>query len=74
MAPNQEVNLFHFIMFFFPGMDVLWAGTPMITLSGETLASRVAASQLHCLGTPELVATTRQEYEDIACKLGNERE
>ena len=57
-----------------PGMDVLWAGTPMITLSGETLASRVAASQLHCLGTPELVATTRQEYEDIAVKLGNERE
>ncbi|KAG0718523.1 UDP-N-acetylglucosamine--peptide N-acetylglucosaminyltransferase subunit [Chionoecetes opilio] len=56
------------------GMDVLWAGTPMITLSGETLASRVAASQLHCLGTPELVATTRQEYEDIACKLGNDWE
>lgn len=55
-------------------MDVLWAGTPMITLSGETLASRVAASQLHCLGTPELVATTRKEYEDIACKLGNERQ
>lgn len=55
-------------------MDVLWAGTPMITLSGETLASRVAASQLHCLGCPELVAQTRQEYEDIACKLGNDRE
>ncbi|XP_047496022.1 UDP-N-acetylglucosamine--peptide N-acetylglucosaminyltransferase 110 kDa subunit-like isoform X4 [Penaeus chinensis] len=56
------------------GMDVLWAGTPMITLSGETLASRVAASQLHCLGCPDLVAQTRQEYEDIACKLGNDRE
>ena len=22
------------------GMDVLWAGTPMVTLPGETLASR----------------------------------
>ena len=24
------------------GMDVLWAGTPMVTLPGETLASRLA--------------------------------
>jgi len=56
------------------GMDVLWAGTPMVTLTGETLASRVAASQLYCLGMPELVAQTRQEYEDIAVKLGNEHD
>ncbi|XP_077984961.1 UDP-N-acetylglucosamine--peptide N-acetylglucosaminyltransferase 110 kDa subunit-like [Glandiceps talaboti] len=55
------------------GMDVLWAGTPMVTLPGETLASRVAASQLHTLGCPELVARTRQEYEDIAVRLGNDR-
>ncbi|CAH1267037.1 UDP-N-acetylglucosamine--peptide N-acetylglucosaminyltransferase 110 kDa subunit-like isoform X2 [Branchiostoma lanceolatum] len=54
------------------GMDVLWAGTPMITLPGETLASRVAASQLNCLGCPELVAYTRAEYEDIAVRLGND--
>jgi hypothetical protein len=33
-------------------MDVLWAGTPMVTLSGETLASRVASSQLKTLGCP----------------------
>lgn len=54
------------------GMDVLWAGTPMVTLCGETLASRVASSQLTCLGTPELIAHTRQEYEDIAVRLGND--
>uniref|UniRef100_A0A4W5JDA4 UDP-N-acetylglucosamine--peptide N-acetylglucosaminyltransferase 110 kDa subunit n=1 Tax=Hucho hucho TaxID=62062 RepID=A0A4W5JDA4_9TELE len=52
------------------GMDVLWAGTPMVTMPGETLASRVAASQLQCLGCPELIAHTRQEYEDVAVKLG----
>lgn len=52
------------------GMDVLWAGTPMVTLMGETLASRVAASQLTCLGVPELIATTRHQYQDIAVKLG----
>ncbi|CAG0885402.1 unnamed protein product [Darwinula stevensoni] len=56
------------------GMDVLWAGTPMITLPGETLASRVAASQLTCLGCPELIAKSRQEYEDIAVHLGTDRE
>lgn len=56
------------------GMDVLWAGTPMITLPGETLASRVAASQLTTLGCPELIASSAQEYEDIAVKLGTEPE
>ena len=54
------------------GMDVLWAGTPMVTLTGETLASRVAASQLHCLGCPELVASSRRQYEDIAVRLGTD--
>ncbi|XP_010895068.1 O-linked N-acetylglucosamine (GlcNAc) transferase, tandem duplicate 1 isoform X1 [Esox lucius] len=56
------------------GMDVLWAGTPMVTMPGETLASRVAASQLQCLGCPELIAHTRQDYEDVAVKLGSDME
>ncbi|XP_035209929.1 UDP-N-acetylglucosamine--peptide N-acetylglucosaminyltransferase 110 kDa subunit-like [Stegodyphus dumicola] len=56
------------------GMDVLWAGTPMVTLAGETLASRVASSQLTCLGVPELIARSRQEYEDIAVRLGTDKE
>ncbi|XP_071650081.1 UDP-N-acetylglucosamine--peptide N-acetylglucosaminyltransferase 110 kDa subunit isoform X2 [Temnothorax longispinosus] len=55
-------------------MDVLWTGTPVVTLPGETLASRVAASQLNTLGCPELVARTRQEYQDIAVRLGTDRE
>ena len=41
---------------------------------GETLASRVAASQLSCLGCPELIAQSRQDYEDIAVKLGSDME
>lgn len=56
------------------GMDVLWAGTPMVTLPLETLASRVASSQLSCLGTPELIASSYEEYEDIAVRLGSDRE
>ncbi|XP_071846759.1 UDP-N-acetylglucosamine--peptide N-acetylglucosaminyltransferase 110 kDa subunit-like isoform X1 [Apostichopus japonicus] len=54
------------------GMDVLWAGTPMVTLPGETLASRVAASQLQTMGCPELIANTRQEYEEISVRLGTD--
>ena len=55
-------------------MDVLWAGTPMVTLPGETLASRVASSQLCTLGMPELVAESRDDYENIAVKLGTDKE
>ncbi|KAI0981546.1 hypothetical protein GJ496_005299 [Pomphorhynchus laevis] len=53
------------------GMDVLWAGTPMITYPQETLASRVAASQLTTLGCPELIANSWDEYVNIAVQLGN---
>ncbi|MEE6523222.1 hypothetical protein FKM82_022012 [Ascaphus truei] len=45
-----------------------------VLVSGETLASRVAASQLTCLGCPELIAKSRLEYEDIAVKLGTDLE
>lgn len=54
------------------GMDVLWAGCPMVTLPKETLASRVASSQLACLGCPELIANDAQHYEDIAVQLGSD--
>lgn len=55
-------------------MDVLWTGTPVVTLPGETLASRVAASQLNTLGVQELIARSRQEYQEIAIKLGTDKE
>lgn len=53
-------------------MDVLWAGCPMVTLPLETLASRVASSQLTALGCPELIANSRVDYENIAIRLGND--
>lgn len=55
------------------GMDVLWSGCPMVTLPGETLASRVAASQLNTLGCPELIANSPGEYIRIATKLGTDK-
>ena len=54
------------------GMDVLWGGCPMVTMPLETLASRVASSQLTALGVPELVAASRENYEEIAIRLGND--
>lgn len=36
----------------------------MITLPGDTLASRVASSLLTALGCPELIAQSRQDYID----------
>lgn len=47
---------------------------PHIVYIGETLASRVAASQLATLGCPELIARTREEYQDIAIRLGTDKE
>ncbi|CAD5222732.1 unnamed protein product [Bursaphelenchus xylophilus] len=55
------------------GMDILWTGTPMITMPLETLASRVASSQLHALGCPELVAKSREDYINMAVRLGNDK-
>jgi predicted O-linked N-acetylglucosamine transferase (SPINDLY family) len=48
--------------------DALWAGTPVVTCAGETFASRVAASLLHDVGLPDLVAYDAAGYE--ACAAG----
>lgn len=40
----------------------------------ETLASRVASSQLYALGVPELVAKDREDYIKIAVRLGTDQE
>lgn len=55
-------------------MDILWAGTPLVSFPGETFASRVGASLLSALGYPELIAHNRQEYEQIGIRLGTDRD
>jgi predicted O-linked N-acetylglucosamine transferase (SPINDLY family) len=49
--------------------DALFVGLPILTCAGETMASRVAASQLHTLGVPELVTRDLAEYEALAIAL-----
>jgi protein O-GlcNAc transferase len=38
--------------------DILWSGTPMLTLTGDKMASRVAASLLQSVGLPELICSS----------------
>jgi protein O-GlcNAc transferase len=49
--------------------DALWAGLPLVTLQGETFASRVGASLLHAAGLPELVTDSVADYEAMARRL-----
>ena len=49
--------------------DALWAGLPLVTCTGDTFASRVAASLLYAVELPELVAATLEQYENIALSL-----
>jgi predicted O-linked N-acetylglucosamine transferase (SPINDLY family) len=49
--------------------DALWAGIPVLTLKGQSFASRVAASLLNAIGLPELITNTQAEYEALAIEL-----
>jgi len=49
--------------------DALWAGLPLVTLQGDSFASRVASSLLSAIGLPELITHTHQEYESLAIEL-----
>ena len=54
--------------------DALWAGLPVVTRIGETLAGRMAASVLNAVGLPELIAATSESYEQIAVELAMQPE
>jgi len=52
--------------------DALWAGCPVVTLRGETFASRVAASLLTAVGLPDLVTTSVDGYVDKVTALARD--
>jgi protein O-GlcNAc transferase len=52
--------------------DALWLGCPLVTLTGNTFASRVAGGILHALGLPELVTNSLQTYQDTAYVLATQ--
>jgi predicted O-linked N-acetylglucosamine transferase (SPINDLY family) len=52
--------------------DALWAGLPVLTCRGRTLAGRVASSLLNAVGLPQLVTESLDEYETLALRLATE--
>ena len=54
--------------------DILWGGTPMLTLMGDKMAARVGASLLRAAGLGELVTTSLEAYEDLAVALAQDQE
>ena len=49
--------------------DALWSGLPVITLAGESFASRVGASILKAIDLKELITTSEKDYENLILKL-----
>jgi predicted O-linked N-acetylglucosamine transferase (SPINDLY family) len=54
--------------------DALWAGLPVLTLAGQSFASRVSASLLTAIGLPGLITQTQKEYEVLAITLATDEE
>ncbi len=54
--------------------DALWMGVPVLTLSGQSFASRVCGSLVRAAGLPELVCTTPESYVERAVALGRDRQ
>ena len=54
--------------------EALWMGVPVITLAGNTHASRVGVSLLSNIGLPELIAHTPREYVAKAVALARDLE
>ena len=49
--------------------NVLWAGLPIVTKSGQSYAARMAGSMLHAIGLPELITQTEKDYEELILEL-----
>ena len=50
----------------------LWSGVPLLTLLGGTFVGRMAASMLHAVGLPELVAESLSGYEAQALRMATD--
>jgi predicted O-linked N-acetylglucosamine transferase (SPINDLY family) len=52
--------------------DALFMGVPVLTCVGDTMASRVAGSQLSAIGLSELATTRLGDYEALALALARD--
>jgi predicted O-linked N-acetylglucosamine transferase (SPINDLY family) len=49
--------------------DMLWAGVPVVTWTGQTFASRVAGSLLKAVGVPDTICSSVEAYEAKVMEL-----
>ena len=52
--------------------DALWVGVPVLTMAGESFASRVASSILSAVELPELITYSVLDYEQKAIELAKD--
>ena len=52
--------------------DALWAGCPVLTRTGDTIAGRTVTSLLQQLGLPELITADNVSFIGMATALGND--
>ena len=63
----------HFVNAHTTASDAIGAGLPLITASGDSFSSRVAASVLNAAGLAELVCADLDAYRDLAIALANDQ-
>lgn len=51
--------------------EALWMGVPVVTLAGDTVASRWSASMLRTLNLGELITDTPEDYVAVAAALAH---
>lgn len=56
------------------GVDVLWAGVPLLAYLGETFPSRVGASLLRAVDLEQFIASSLEQYEAIALEMYRQRD
>lgn len=55
-------------------IDVFSPSTPMLTMAGSKMATRVAPSLLKAAGAEELIVDSYEAYEEMAVSLATEPE
>jgi predicted O-linked N-acetylglucosamine transferase (SPINDLY family) len=53
--------------------DALFAGLPVLTVAGRSMAARASASQVEAAGMPETIASSLEDYQTIALGLARSR-
>ncbi|MAW92863.1 MAG: hypothetical protein CMA32_00005 [Euryarchaeota archaeon] len=49
--------------------DALWSGLPIVTKQGQSYTARMASSLLKAVDLPELITSTKEDYEKVALDL-----